>query len=144
MYKKINSSKNGGTIMKNDLTESEMRDYIYRLERKTFYMDMLIEAYEKMNSDIRNLAEPNYTWLTMDTDEYVTKYNEWISKMNPNETMKMDERCAYAGKTGQATATMSSILITLNSFDHAYSDCKDTIQKMDEYMEKYREDKENS
>ena len=130
--------------MKNNLTESEMRDYIYRLERKTFYMDMLIEAYEKMNSDIRNLAEPNYTWLTMDTVEYVTKYNEWISKMNPDETMKMDERCTYAGKTGQATATMLSILTTLNSFDHVYSDCKQTIQNMDECMEKYREDEENS
>jgi hypothetical protein len=34
--------------MKNNLTESEMRDYIYCLERKTFYMDMLIEAYEKV------------------------------------------------------------------------------------------------
>ena len=130
--------------MKNNLTESEMRDYIYHLERRTFYMDMLIKAYEKIDSDIRNLAESNYTWLTMDTDEYVTKYNEWISKTNPDETMKMDERCTYAGKAGQATATMLSILTTLNSFDHVYSDCKYTIHTMDEYLEKYREDGENS
>lgn len=130
--------------MKNNLTESEMRDYIYCLERKTFYMDMLIEAYEKVNSNIRNLAEPNYTWLTMDTDEYVTKYNEWISMRNPEIDFKMDKQCTYAGKTGQAMATMSSILITLNSFDHAYSDCKDTIQQIDKSIEKFREDEENS
>ena len=124
--------------MRYDLTNDEMKEYIDKLECQVRYMGVLIEAYEKLHKNIRELSERLEGWLSLDGEEYAEKYSACCS----NE-VHIDPSCAYAGKTGQASSTISSILINLNSTESSYQRYKDDIAFLEGACAKYRSEPES-
>ena len=126
--------------MRKDLTEDEMRDYIEHLERCVFYMDMLLEALRNNAEEIGDIASDLSETLDMDNDLYAEKYTKEYIKDHPDNTdFKLDPNSAYAGKTGNAMAASSFILIKLNSYKHTYGSTERDVEFLEEYCKKYED-----
>ncbi|MBQ2856617.1 MAG: hypothetical protein IJE78_05705 [Bacteroidaceae bacterium] len=128
--------------MKKNLTEDQMRDYIYHLERQVHCMKVLIEAYERLNKDIRDFGENLEKWLLLSNEEYCEKFNEWETGTIADD-FKIDPNHADAGKVGQASATISCILINLSSTESTYQSYKNDIAFLEKCNAKYQKDLEN-
>lgn len=126
--------------MRKDLTEDEMRDYIEHLERRIYYMDMLLEALRNNAEEIGDIASDLSETLDMDNDLYAEKYTKEYIKDHPDNTdFKLDPNSAYAGKTGNAMAASNLILIKLNSYKSTYESMERDAEFLKEYCKKYED-----
>lgn len=120
--------------MRKDLTTDEMKDYIEHLERRIFYMQMLLDSLREDVDDIENIALDLSKWVNMDNETYVKEYTTMYPDSSADFT---DVRSAYAGKTGHAIASSSSILIRINSYRNAYKDIERDEEFLKNYCKKY-------
>ena len=126
--------------MRKDLTEDEMRDYIEHLERRIYYMDILLKSLHEEVKDFGKIASDLSKAVNMDNDAYAEEFTKEYIKDHPdNPDFKLDPNSSYAGKTGNAMAASSLILIKLNSYNSTYGSMERDVEFLEEYCKKYED-----